>query len=66
MGRRAESIHLPLYSDADNEEERDEHRRRESEDMEISAASGSGASFDSGVAPVVEGLVGEEPLETVM
>ncbi|KAL5344647.1 transcription factor [Pseudogymnoascus australis] len=52
--------------DADNEEERDEHRRRESEEMEISAASGSGASFDSGVAPVVEGMVGEEPLEMVM
>lgn len=52
--------------DADKEEEREERRRRESEEMEIFAALGSGASFDSNVTPVVEGIVGEEAMEMVM
>lgn len=43
-----------------------EQRRRESEEMEMFVASGSGASFDSGVTPVVEGMVGEEAMEMVM
>ncbi|KFZ06325.1 hypothetical protein V501_07527 [Pseudogymnoascus sp. VKM F-4519 (FW-2642)] len=52
----------------DIDEEREEQRRRENEEMEMEtlAASWSGASFDSGVAPVMEGMVGEGAMEMVM
>ncbi|KAL5346558.1 hypothetical protein ACLOAV_008265 [Pseudogymnoascus australis] len=47
------------------ERDREEQRCRESEEMEMFAASGSYA-FDLGVTPVMEGMGGEEATETGM